>query len=74
MNVKPWTLTFSLDCFYRHRHRFAAAKTQRGDAALQTALLEGVDQRYENPGATRANRVTERDAAAIHVHARKIKP
>src|SRR5690606_26107083 len=51
----------------RQRRAFAPADAQAGDAALETLLLERVEQRDEDPSAARANRVAERGRAAVDV-------
>src|SRR6476619_7515095 len=45
----------------------AAADAQRGDAASATAGLERMQQRHEQARAARADRMAERDRAAVDV-------
>src|SRR6478735_2279745 len=56
-----------LDELHRNRGRFAAADAQARDAALETLLLQRVDQRDEDARAARADRVAKRGRAAVHV-------
>src|SRR5215813_7487214 len=48
----------------------AAAHAERRDAALQMAIRQRVEERRENPAAARADRVSERDGAAVDVDLR----
>src|SRR5262245_59538603 len=64
----PMLLTFlslSLDC---HRYAHPAADAERGEALLRVALLHLVQQRDEDARARGADRMAERDRAAVHVH------
>ena len=51
--------------FDRERDAVAAAQAQRRDAALQVAPLQRVEQRRQHARAARADRVAERDGAAV---------
>src|SRR2546428_10576016 len=53
--------------FQQHRRALAAADAQGGDGAVDVAALHFVQQREHEPGARGADRVAERDAAAVHV-------
>src|SRR5438552_1371182 len=46
----------------------SATKTECGDAALQVAALQFMDQRNEDARAGRADGMTERDSAAVDVY------
>src|SRR5438094_3717377 len=46
----------------------AAAEAEGGDAALEVAALQFVEQRDEDARAARADRMAERDGAAIHIN------
>src|SRR6476661_6940680 len=46
----------------------AAAETERGNAALQSAVLESVEQRREHASAAGTDGVTERHGATVDVH------
>ncbi|KGC57475.1 acetyl-CoA acetyltransferase domain protein [Burkholderia mallei] len=50
-----------------HRGRFAAADAQARHAALGPARAQRADQRDEDAGARRADRMAERARAAVHV-------
>src|SRR3954465_5858388 len=50
-------------------HGIAAAEAQRGQPALQPSVLQCVKQRREYTRPARADRVTERDRAAVDVDA-----
>src|SRR5690554_4393845 len=50
-------------------HGVAAAEAERGEAVLRVARVHGVDECDEHAGAGGADRVAERDRAAIHVDA-----
>src|SRR5215475_6134458 len=50
-----------------HRDAHAAADAERGEALLGVALLHFVQQRHQHAGAGGADRVTDRDRAAIDV-------
>ena len=52
---------------HRHRHRFAAAETQRSDAAFQAAVLQGIDQGRQYARAACAKRMSQCDRAAVDV-------
>ena len=54
------------------RDAVAAAEAQRRDAALQVSALQRVEQRRQHAAAARADRVAERDSAAVDVHLRRI--
>src|SRR5689334_19903565 len=45
----------------------AAAEAEGGDAALEVAALQFVEQRHEDARAARADRMAERDRSAVHV-------
>src|SRR5687767_8550815 len=49
------------------RHGLPAAQADAGDAALAAALLEGVDQGGEDPGAAGAQGVAQGHRSAVHV-------
>ena len=59
---------------HSERYAVAAAQAQRRHAATQAPLLEGMQQGREDPRPTRANRVTERDSAAVDVDLPGIDP
>src|SRR5580765_3267410 len=50
----------------------AASDTKRSQAALGVALLHFVEQRDEDPAARGADRMAERDRAAVHVDLARI--
>src|SRR3712207_2536991 len=50
-----------------HRDGAAATVAEGGHAALQAALLQGVEQGHDQARAGRADRVAERDRAAVDV-------
>src|ERR1700745_1325852 len=50
-----------------HRDAHAAADAQRGEALLGIALLHLVQQRDQHARAGRADRMTDRDGAAVDV-------
>src|SRR5208282_3028520 len=52
---------------HAHRNTHAAANAQRGEPLLGVALLHLVKQRHQNARAGRADRMAERDGAAIDV-------
>src|SRR5207249_2572511 len=54
--------------FDRQRDAVAAAEAERRDTARQVAPLQRVQERRQDAAAARADRVAERDGAAIHVH------
>src|SRR6266545_40797 len=60
-------LTIRLKYFERQRHRLAAAQAERCDATATAAPHERVDQCHEYPRAARADRVAQRDRAAVDV-------
>src|SRR6266436_642015 len=49
-------------------HGVASAEAEGGDAALQVAALQFVEQRDEDARAARADGMAERYRAAIHIH------
>src|SRR4051812_17560491 len=49
------------------RRAFAATDAQRRDPALAAARLQRMQQRHHDPRPRRADRMTERTGAAIHV-------
>ena len=55
------------DALHDRRHAHAAADAQRREAVAQVACLELVDQRAEDHRAGGAQRVAQRDRAAVHV-------
>src|SRR5580692_5767124 len=74
-----WYLTFlstvvrsTSSSFYAHCDAHAAADAQRGEALLYIALLHLVQQRHQHAGARRADRMAERDRAAVDVDLRGI--
>src|SRR5688572_5552884 len=58
---------FSFLAFHGERHAHAAADAQRGEAASCVPLLHFVEQRDQHARARSADRMTERDRAAVHV-------
>ena len=58
----------------RHPDAVAAAEAERRDAALQVAPLQRVEQRRQHAPAARADRVAERDGAAVHVDLLRVDP
>ena len=56
----------------RQRHAHAAADAQRSQALLRAAPLHFVQQRHEDAAALRADRMTDRDRAAVDVGFGKI--
>src|SRR4051794_36838499 len=63
------SVVMSLSPGDRERHRVAAAEAERCEATLEIAILQSVQQRGEHARATRADGMTERDRAAVHVDA-----
>ena len=59
----------SCDALHRQRHGVAAAQAERGEAGLLAALLQRVEQRDQHARARGADRVPERDRAAVDVDA-----
>src|SRR5947208_15460421 len=57
----------ALASFDAHVNSHAAADAQRRQALLGVTFLHFVEQRHENARARRADRVAERDGAAIDV-------
>ena len=57
--------------FDGERDAVAAAEAERRDAALQVAPLQRVEQRRQHARAARADRVAERDGAAVDVDLRR---
>src|SRR6185503_7365679 len=68
-SVVDMSVDMSVDSRNAERHGIAAAETQRGEPGGLVAILERVKQRGEDARAARANRMTEGDRAAVHVHA-----
>src|SRR4030095_13504509 len=62
------TSDFRLQAFYCHRNAHSAADAQRRDAVSESARLQRVEQRRQDPGTARPNRMAERNRAAVHVH------
>src|SRR4051794_24064022 len=58
-----------LDKLYRQRHRLATAQAERCDAALAAVRAQRVQQRDQHPRAAGADRVAQRDRAAVDVQA-----
>ena len=56
-----------LEQLYRNSGAFPAANAQRGDAAFQTALFEGVDEGDEYPRTRGTDGMTEGAGAAVDV-------
>src|SRR6266704_2919601 len=50
-----------------HGDRIAAAETQSREASLRVAVLHRIQKSREHAGAAAADRMTERDRAAVHV-------
>lgn len=65
VGVPPYR--WSLEQFYRNRGAFPAANAQRGDAAFQAALFEGMDEGDEYPRTRGTDGVTEGAGAAVDV-------
>src|SRR3712207_1985479 len=63
----PWR--WWSDALDAHRDGVAAAEAERGESRARVAVLHGVQQRREHARAARADRVAERDRAAVHVDA-----
>src|SRR5271168_4491538 len=59
--------TFSLIAFDAHRDPHSAADAQGRQTLLEVAPLHLVQQRHQHPPPGRADRMTERDGAAVHV-------
>ena len=57
----------NLHHLHDHRRRFSTADADRGKASLQSAILQRVNQRDENPRAARHDRMTKGDGAAVDV-------
>ena len=51
----------------RERDGLAAAQAERRDSASQTAILQRIEQRRQHARARGAERVSQRDGAAIDV-------
>src|SRR6185312_16200856 len=49
-------------------NRVAAAEAERGEAAVHVAVLHGIEKRRQHARAARADRMAERDGAAVHIH------
>src|SRR5258705_12980140 len=62
----------SSEHLHRESHCVTATETQRGETGLLPVLLQGVKQRREHTGARCADRVAERDRAAVYVDPRPI--
>src|SRR5512147_320667 len=62
------------DPFDQHRAALPAADADRRDAALSAGAHERVQQVEHDPRARRADRVTERDRAAVDVELRLVEP
>src|SRR5262249_5452059 len=60
--------------FNGKRDAITTAQTQGGDAALQAAILQRVEQRRQHARAAGANRMTEGNRAAVHVHFALVEP
>src|SRR5262249_11436668 len=58
----------------QHRDALAAADACGGDAPGLAALRELEQERVDEPGAGGAQRVAERDRAAVHVHPLAVEP
>src|ERR1700693_3721109 len=71
-SVPPSALSSASLSLYAHRDAHAAADAQRGEALLEVALLHLVQQRHQHAGARGADRVTDRDRAAVDVDLRGI--
>src|SRR4051812_49317836 len=54
---------------HNHRNGIAAAETQSGETAAKTAGTESVDQRHQDTGARRPDRMAQGDRAAVDVDA-----
>src|SRR4051812_39566873 len=50
-------------------HRVAASEAERRDTGSGATILHGVQQSCQHARAARADRMAERDRAAVHVHA-----
>src|SRR5690606_18839682 len=64
-----WRFVYVSDALDRKRDGVATAEAERRDTALRVALLQRVQQCDQDARARRADRVTERDGAAVHVDA-----
>lgn len=59
---------FSRWQFQRNGRGFTTTHAKGGDAAAQTMVLQGMEQRHDDPGTRGANRVPQRAGAAVNVH------
>src|SRR5262249_32170274 len=57
---------------YAHRDAHAAADAERREALLGVALLHFVEQRHQHPSAGSADRMADRDRAAVDVDLRGV--
>src|SRR6478609_7985001 len=71
MRPRSWPRLAAPSCALHHldreRRRLAAADAERGDALLPAVLLQRAEQRDDDSRAARADRMAERDRAAVHV-------
>src|SRR5258706_4805980 len=63
---------FSLQTFYHHGYSHAAADAERRDAVTCLSRAQRIDQRRQHPRAAGADRMTESDRPAVHIHLRGI--
>src|SRR6266852_1115778 len=54
--------------FYNHSSCFAPADADGSHPASGVSMLHGIHQRYQYPCPASANRMTESDSAAVHIH------
>src|SRR4051812_15939628 len=59
---------FPFSAFDGKRDSHAAADAKRREAPPRVSFLHFVKKRDQHPGARSADRMTERDRAAVHVH------
>src|SRR5207247_6342446 len=61
-----------LQRLHNHRNPHPAADAQRCDSVPELPRTQGINQCRQDPRAAGANRMTERDGAAIHVDLRRV--
>src|SRR5690348_12653939 len=59
----------TLDSLHAEGDRISATEAERGEPGRLVPVLQGVQQRREHARAARADRMPERDGAAVHVDA-----
>src|ERR1035437_7029124 len=62
--------TTQSDSLHTERHRIPPTQAQRRQPLARSAILHRVEQRDEHTRPARSDRMSERDRAAVHVHAR----